>query len=240
MEAPQSDCDASDCVEINGVCWATTNLDVGGVFCANQEDPGAHYQWGRKPDGHENCISPGNCTSPTIAGPASGVNLDSDGQPIGSFIGKFITNSSNPYDWRTPQKDDLWNALGAGTPPEKTDNDPCPCGWRVPTKTELDALGTWADQSKVTKEPICDGTCNGYNLKGMLLTDKATNASLFLPAAGHRYANDGTLNNAGTNGLYWSSTPIGSSAYNLGFNSGYFSVSYNGRAAGFSVRCVAE
>jgi hypothetical protein len=40
-------------VVINGICWATRNLDVGGVFVANPEYYGALYQWGRKTDGHE-------------------------------------------------------------------------------------------------------------------------------------------------------------------------------------------
>ena len=46
-----------DAVNINGVCWAKTNLDVGGVFAANEYDYGALYQWGRQADGHESRMS---------------------------------------------------------------------------------------------------------------------------------------------------------------------------------------
>jgi hypothetical protein len=62
-----------------------------------------------------------------------------------------------------------------------------------------------------------------------------------LPAAGWRNNTNGALNNAGTNGNYWSSTPSGTTnAMNLNFNSGNTNVNNNNRANGFSVRCVAE
>ena len=52
--------------------------------------------------------------------------------------------------------------------------------------------------------------------------------------------NNSSLNNAGSNGNYWSSTPNGSSnAYNLNFNSGNVNTNNNNRYNGFSVRCVA-
>lgn len=60
---------------------------------------------------------------------------------------------------------------------------------------------------------------------------------LFLPAAGNR--NGTNWNNVGSNGNYWSSTPNGSNAYNLNFNSGNCNVN-NNRNNGFSVRCVKE
>ena len=63
--------------------------------------------------------------------------------------------------------------------------------------------------------------------------------SLFLPAAGNRN-NDGTMNNVGSNGNYWSSTPNDSNnAYNLNFNSGNVNATNNNnRNNGRSVRCV--
>jgi len=36
-----------ECVWINGVCWATCNVDMPGTFAANPEDPGMFYQWNR-------------------------------------------------------------------------------------------------------------------------------------------------------------------------------------------------
>ena len=65
-------------------------------------------------------------------------------------------------------------------------------------------------------------------------------ATLFLPAAGNRNNNSSALNNAGTNGNYWSSSVNGTNAYNLNFNSGTVNPgNNNNRANGFSLRCVA-
>ena len=65
--------------------------------------------------------------------------------------------------------------------------------------------------------------------------------SLFLPAAGNRW--DGELNNAGSNGNYWSSSLNAdnpNNAWNLNFNSGNTNVNNNNRNNGFSVRPVLE
>lgn len=62
-----------------------------------------------------------------------------------------------------------------------------------------------------------------------------------VPAASWRYGT--SLNNAGDNGNYWSSTPNGSNtlnAYNLNFNSGNHNVDWNNRNNGQSVRPVSE
>ncbi len=60
-----------------------------------------------------------------------------------------------------------------------------------------------------------------------------------VPAAGFR--NGTSLNNAGENGNYWSSTPDSDSnnAYNLNFNSSNRNVDWNNRNNGFSVRPVS-
>ena len=59
----------------------------------------------------------------------------------------------------------------------------------------------------------------------------------FLPAAGY-YIN-GTLKYAGTNGLYWSSTPNDSEAWNLYFYSGGAGVNSDYRGCGFCL-CAAQ
>jgi len=213
-------------VVINGVRWATRNLDVGGKFVANPTDYGALYQWGRKADGHESRTSPRYPSDDTSSenGTVSGTALDANGQvkTTHAAYGRFIKTNATPYDWRSPQDAALWNA-GTETTPVKTANDPCPAGWRLPTKTELESLGagTWQSSPAGRKFGSGDNT-------------------LFLPAAGYRF-NDGTLYIAGSNGYYWSSAVGGSNnSYYLVFNSGnaYLDLSY--RYVGFSCRCVAE
>ena len=62
------------------------------------------------------------------------------------------------------------------------------------------------------------------------------------PASGYRNNNDGSLNNVGNNGNYWSATPDSNNAYNLNFNNnGNVNPSNNNnRANGQSVRCLQE
>ncbi|MDR1809807.1 MAG: fibrobacter succinogenes major paralogous domain-containing protein, partial [Prevotella sp.] len=110
-------------------------------------------------------------------------------------------------------------------------NDPSPAGWRVPTLAELQTL---LDTDKVTNEWT---TLNGVT--GRKFTDKATGASIFLPAAGDRNYNNGTLYGAGTYGDYWSSPQVGSYyAYHLDFGGSNANTDYSGRGNGFCVRCV--
>ena len=64
---------------------------------------------------------------------------------------------------------------------------------------------------------------------------------LEFPAVGLRNNSNGALNNAGTNGYYWSATQYttnANNAYNLNFNSSSVSVTNNNKTNGFSVRCV--
>ena len=203
--------ETEESVVINGVRWATRNLDTGGKFVAKPEDYGALFQWGRRSDGHESRTSGTTTTLSDTDTPAHG---------------DFILASAPPYDWRNPQNDNMWGAT-------KTANDPSPAGWRVPTHEELASL---TDETYVTCEWTTENGVNGYRC-----TDKATGASLFLPAAGIRNYNSSTLTNAGTNGDYWSSSVNGTYAYYLSFNSGSVNPGYyNLRAYGFSLRCVAE
>ena len=107
-------------------------------------------------------------------------------------------------------------------------------GKRLPTREEWTALcdlgSTWDDELK--------GRWFGGN------HDSDHKGSLFLPAAGLRYSNSGELALTSSYGYYWSSSPYyggDNGAGTLGFYSGYVNpLSYNGRALGFSVRCVRD
>lgn len=102
--------------------------------------------------------------------------------------------------------------------------------WRMPTEDEIKELidectWTWTTQNGV----------NGRKVTG------PNGNHIFLPAAGSRYGS--SLEYAGENGLYWSSTPYGSdsgSAYDLNFGSSDQCVNWYGRYYGLSVRPVAE
>ncbi len=201
-------------VVINGVRWATRNLDVGGTFVDNPEDYGALFQWGRLADGHE------SRTSGTTD------ELSSSDRPGHD---KFIL----ALDWRNPQNNALWNA-GTEDAPLKSVNDPSPEGWRVPTETELASL---LDETKVTR--AWDAVNRGYTF-----TDNGSGYSLFLPAAGFRDSRapnyNGELLFTGNQGYYWSSTPQSIDANYLKFGESWANMTTFVRTGGMSLRCVAE
>ena len=65
-----------------------------------------------------------------------------------------------------------------------------------------------------------------------------TDGCFSMPAAGNR--NNSDLNNAGSNGNYWSSTANdNNNSYNLNFNSGNYDLNNNNRNNGFTVRPVS-
>ncbi|MCL2290114.1 MAG: fibrobacter succinogenes major paralogous domain-containing protein [Bacteroidetes bacterium] len=215
-------------VIINGVKWATRNLAAHGKFVGKPEDHGALFQWGRAGDGHEQRTSP-NYPTNNISnqnGIVSGSeNFDEHGQIVNTHAayGKFIKQNAFPFDWRTPQNDTLWNS-GSEAVPVKTVNDPCPDGWRLPTKTELAMLG--------------DGQWTTTPVSGRYF-GSGTNI-LFLPAAGFHSNLNGALVYVGTHGFYGSSSTNGADASCLYFYDTYLYFLYSSRAAGSSVRCVAE
>jgi uncharacterized protein (TIGR02145 family) len=157
---------------------------------------GSLFQWGRGADGHEFTTS-GNTAGP-IATPWSSTN--------------FITNITAPFDWRTPQDNNLWQGVN-GT------NNPCPIGYRVPTDTELD------------NQRLSWGSNNSAG---------AINSPLKLPVAGFRGNANGSLLNVGSNGYYWSSTVSGTRSRYLYFSSSSAIMTPSNRANGNSVRCLKD
>jgi len=115
------------------------------------------------------------------------------------------------YDWRNPQNDNLWQGV-SGT------NNPCPAGYRLPTEAEWEAERTsWSSN----------------NAAG------AFASPLKLPVAGYRFSG-GSLRDVGSTGSYWSSTVDGTSSRYLYFYSSDASMFSNGRANGYSVRCLKD
>lgn len=94
-------------------------------------------------------------------------------------------------------------------------NNPCPAGFRIPTEAELMGLG---------------------------ITDKYTALSspLKLSLVGARDYINGSLDNLGISGNYWSSSVSGSNARHFNINSFGFIFGTAFRAFGMAVRCIKD
>ena len=182
-----------------GRTWMDRNLGASraATSSTDAEAYGDLYQWGRAADGHQ--LRTSNKTS-------TWSNSDNPGH------GNFITISGSPYDWSSPQNDNLWQGVN-GT------NNPCPDGYRLPTVAELVAeLDSWSSNNPAG----------------------AFASPLKWTVAGSRLYSDGSLNNVGSFGRYWSSTLYSTDSRSLTFYSSFTMVDKDHRAYGLSVRCIKD
>ncbi|MEA3448518.1 MAG: FISUMP domain-containing protein, partial [Bacteroidota bacterium] len=192
-----------------GKVWMDKNLGASQVADSSNDYNayGALFQWGRLSDGHE-CITWTNSTTGTPDNGTTSTNSSSD-DPGHSL---FITEESLPYDWRSPQNDNLWQGV-SGT------NNPCPSGYRLPTETELNnERASWSSNDAAG----------------------AYGSPLKLPVAGERAYSNGSLANTGSYGFYWSSTVYCSIVRILYFFSSNAHMDGHLRASGISVRCIKD
>ena len=213
-------------VKIGETVWAPVN-------CGYHEIDfkyGKLYQWGRKYgqgySGYDYNTSEdvSDATVPTFA--EGGV----------SEIGGNHKSNANVFytdyaDWVDPRNDELWNS-GTESKPVKTEYDPCPDGWRIPTYAELSEL------SKNHSSWTSENGQSGYWFSGASSYTE-TVPQIFFPAAGYR-SYGGHAYKRGYYGYYCSSRPNYDYAYYLRFYSSFVNMDYDFRAYGYSVRCVQE
>jgi uncharacterized protein (TIGR02145 family) len=182
---------------ITGKVWMDRNLGATQVATSSTDAAayGDLYQWGRLTDGHQLRTS---ATTSTLS------SSDNPGN------GNYILAVSSPYDWRSPQNDNLWQGV-SGT------NNPCPSGYRLPTNAELNA------------ERLSWSTNNSAG---------AYASPLKFTIAGSRSGYNGSLNDVGSSGWYWSSTVDGTWSRYLSFDSGNANMGSDNRVHGKSVRCI--
>ena len=182
-----------------GKCWLDRNLGASRVATAYNDSLayGDLFQWGRGDDGHQTRTSG---TTNTLS------RTDNPGHS------NFILTRDLPYDWRSPQNDNLWQGVNGI-------NNPCPSGWRIPTSAEWDTeRASWSQQ-------------NYYG---------AFASPLKLTGGGIRTSSNGSISGLGGGGYYWSSTITGTDTSALRFyESGAYMYSFS-RANGLSVRCIKD
>lgn len=121
----------------------------------------------------------------------------------------FILVNNEPYDWRDPRNDNLWQGVNGS-------NNPCPEGYRLPTEAEWDAeRQSWSS----------DDAAGAFA------------SPLKLPAAVFRSEQSGSYNLLGS-GFYWSATVDNTDSRCLYFFSSGTQIFNFERANGSSVRCI--
>ena len=181
---------------------------------------GAYIQWGKR-------------------GPTDFVGAANDGSS--GFAAAPTASAANDAaisDWsQTAATNGSWN-VDENSPVKVTANDPCPTGYRVPTRIEWTAVNTNNTLSRTGAAWSAGPTEFGNALH---YGPDVNTKRLTLPVAGGRNITNGALFNRGNNGRYWSSTENDSSAYFLFFNSNFvLPANTSNRTLGFSVRCIAE
>ena len=215
--------------------WAPVNCG----YHATDYQYGKLYQWGRKyGQGYSGNLYDVNGNSLGDVSDATVPTIEEGGISVVTGNHKSKSNifytAFNNGDWVDPRNDKLWNS-GTEENPKKTEYDPCPEGWRVPTYAELDELNN--NYSSWTTN---ENGQPGYWFSGAS-SYTATEPQVFFPAAGYRGSNDGYAYNRGDSGRYWSSRPGSTYALRLHFGSGDVDMRSDGRRAyGCSVRCVQE
>ena len=155
------------------------------------------------------------------------------GRPAQAAAGPTGPNAGETNEGAVAGWDSSYPADGSWLDASKSANDPCPPGFRVPTKDQWTAivannpqtaLGSWGSSS------------TNYS------SGRTLGTKLMLPATGWRVGTNGTLYSRGFSGLYWSSThTVDDEAWSLYLDSGGATWNYtDDRRRGFSIRCIAQ
>lgn len=177
-----------------GKNWVQANLGALRVATSSTDTDsyGWYYNWGKPTDGHQFKNSSSSSTK-----------FDGDTPTPGVYSG-----GNNIQDWQNTRNNNLWNGVNGI-------NNPCPSGWRLPTKDE------W-----VSFTGSISNTATAYS------------SNLKLPAqAGRDRSYTSDLSGGNTNNIYWSgdaSNPTWTWAhYSGGLQNGATQPTY-----GAAVRCV--
>ncbi len=119
----------------------------------------------------------------------------------------------------------------------------CPKGWKLPSNATGDS-DSW--RNLITTTYAFPGTTGGYSSNNRDSLNRVKQLPLSIPFTGYYNWANGTLNNRGYGGGFWSSTAASANdstlAYDLDmYYVGYFNTQYSGnKVYGLAIRCVAE
>ena len=180
-----------------GKTWVKANLGALRVAqsSTDQDSYGWYYNWGKPTDGHQFRNSPYSATQFSSDTPTPGI---------------FTCCGGNITEWQTTRNNSLWSGVNGA-------NNPCPSGWRLPTKSEWETL--------FTTSPTITNSSNAFS------------NNLKFPEQMGRDRGDGTIKSNNTNNIYWSGDASNPTwawfHYSGGRVGGAFHPTY-----GAAVRCV--
>ena len=203
-------------VEIKGVTWAPWNAGyVEGVL-----PYGLMYQWGRMyGQTYNDEASFKELPKPNVINSQQGASSANLYTTRDNVYGP----KNAPYNWNLAPSA-IWD-MGL--------YNPCPQGWRVPTREEFELLissgSTWTQSGPFGMPGMWFGGDHSGNHSG----------SIFLPAAGCRVENVYNAQGRGSYGYYWTTTmSTNPSSANLIFYEGAKTINNSARVRSYSVRCV--
>lgn len=187
---------------------------------------GAYIQWGKRGPA-------GDARSTWVNATNDGANGFAAAPTSSARIANGVASWST-----TAAADDAWLTDNG----DKTANDPCPSGYRVPTIAEWEAVNT--NNTPFQTGPWDNNHPNHYS-SALYYGPDASTKLLTLPAAGYlaNSLNSVDFTGIGFFGYYWSSTQEENTirVYSMFFRSNDISTSdSSGRTSGHPVRCIAE
>lgn len=200
------------------------NLGALTSFTGEDLSCGLLYQWGRKDpfpgnaslrEGKQAVLST-ETPSPVLSSASTGTIAYTIAHPT-----TFVGSASQPYDWMYEADGGLWGD-------EKSIYDPCPPGWKVPSRT------VWTFLNRKTSSTYIYFDWKDYECGR--IASKSNPCEAWYPAAGMLDRKTGELS-ALQSGYYWSANSSSTLGKNLQFTSETVGTSSSfGRAAAMSVR----
>jgi hypothetical protein len=190
-------------VSSTGRKWLDRSLGASNVATSTTDYLafGDLFQWGRLADGHQLMTRGVGTNVPVQSTTTTQATTNTPNDAL------FILGS----DWRNPSNDNLWQGVSGL-------NNPCPKGWRIPTRQEWEA------------ESLTSATVAFEKLK-------------IVRNGGHRDNSTGDIFTT-NRGIYWTSTvdPITGPTYAFDFSigAGIGAISSNSRGSGRACRCIKD
>ncbi len=219
-------------IRFAGKVWAPVNCGYEPANSGKGYITGKYYQWGRKV-GFGCAGEDATGATSVMQGPVSLEQAKS--------TDKFIIGDSDRCTWLVGKDPKLWNS-GTEDAPAKTENDPCPSGWRVPTAKELRSL---AGVSHNEVESFLDSQGN----KAIRIINKEDGSEICLPITGNISSRGGNTKRTWLSGSdYYSSKLTRNDRNECGevlkisyemYGSSYMHTT-EGCAYAYAIRCIAE